>query len=106
MKAEMKTKWLAALRSGKYEQGSGRLRSIDGTHFCCLGVLADVAGATWGDDGVPSVYGKPNLPAVLDSGKCGLPDKVQDYLVTLNDIHRLDFCAIADVVEKHIPVTE
>ncbi len=37
-----KGKWLIALRSGKYKQGSGRLRSRDDT-YCCLGVLCDVA---------------------------------------------------------------
>ena len=37
----IKTKWIEALRSGKYEQGKGKLRSED-NKFCCLGVLADV----------------------------------------------------------------
>jgi len=34
--------WTAALRSGKYEQGQNAL--CDGSVFCCLGVLAEVAG--------------------------------------------------------------
>jgi len=34
--------WTAALRSGKYEQGQNAL--CDGSAFCCLGVLAEVAG--------------------------------------------------------------
>lgn len=39
----MKTEaWVAALRSGKYEQGQNAL--CDGSHFCCLGVLAEIAG--------------------------------------------------------------
>lgn len=38
----MKTEtWVAALRSGKYEQGQNVL--CDGSRFCCLGVLADLA---------------------------------------------------------------
>jgi len=38
--AEVKTAWLAALRSGNYAQTRGALRRTDG--FCCLGVLCDV----------------------------------------------------------------
>lgn len=42
MNPEVKSKWVAALRSGQYKQGQGRLRSPqDG--FCCLGVLCDLA---------------------------------------------------------------
>lgn len=40
MHAELKAKWLEALRSGKYDQTTGQLR--DGNCFCCLGVLCDV----------------------------------------------------------------
>lgn len=41
MKADVKVKWIAALRSGDYEQGKGALHK-DGK-FCCLGVLCDLA---------------------------------------------------------------
>ncbi len=40
MKSEWTRKWVAALRSGKYEQTKGRLRTSSG--FCCLGVLCDI----------------------------------------------------------------
>lgn len=40
MNPEVKQKWIAALRSGKYEQGSEKLRSVSG--YCCLGVLCDI----------------------------------------------------------------
>lgn len=40
MDAKIKADWLAALRSGEYKQGIGRLRQ-DGK-FCCLGVLCDL----------------------------------------------------------------
>ena len=40
MNPEVKQKWIDALRSGKYEQGSERLRSVSG--YCCLGVLCDI----------------------------------------------------------------
>lgn len=37
MPKELKEKWFAALRSGEYQQGYGKL--FDGTGYCCLGVL-------------------------------------------------------------------
>lgn len=47
MKPDIKAQWVAALRSGEYEQGKGVLREIDndGTlgGYCCLGVLCDLA---------------------------------------------------------------
>ncbi len=43
---DLLTKWIAALRSGKYEQGKGKLkRTCNGeTSYCCLGVLCEIAG--------------------------------------------------------------
>ena len=41
MNQEIKTAWIAALRSGQYEQTTKRLRTPDG--YCCLGVLCDLA---------------------------------------------------------------
>ena len=40
MNTEIKQKWVSALRSGKYEQGSDKLYS--GRGYCCLGVLCDL----------------------------------------------------------------
>lgn len=41
MNPEVKAVWLTALRSGEYEQGTGKLSSEG--KFCCLGVLCDIA---------------------------------------------------------------
>ena len=41
MKHELKTKWIKALRSGKYRQGRGRLKY--GDRYCCLGVLRHIS---------------------------------------------------------------
>lgn len=38
---EVKSKWVAALRSGEWQQGTGELNDGFGG-FCCLGVLAEV----------------------------------------------------------------
>lgn len=45
MDARIKKLWVAALRSGEYKQGKGRLRRpLPGSEFefCCLGVLCDL----------------------------------------------------------------
>lgn len=41
MKPDEKAAWVAALRSGKYEQGKGTLCSAD-RHYCCLGVHSEI----------------------------------------------------------------
>lgn len=40
MNSEIKTEWLAALRSGEYKQGTRALNTEAG--MCCLGVLCDL----------------------------------------------------------------
>jgi hypothetical protein len=54
MNAELKAQWIAALRSGEYEQGSWQLRygsPDEGLNHCCLGVLCDVvAPDNWNDN--------------------------------------------------------
>jgi hypothetical protein len=57
MKQEIMQRWVKALRSGKYQQGTERLREKTATgrasrRFCCLGVLCDLyaqehKGAGW-----------------------------------------------------------
>ena len=45
MDTKIRADWIAALRSGDYEQGKGQLRETadDGTTtFCCLGVLCNL----------------------------------------------------------------
>lgn len=43
MNPELKAMWIAALRSGEFDQGRGKLRNDNG--YCCLGVLAVIQGA-------------------------------------------------------------
>lgn len=73
--------WVAALRSGEYEQGTGVLRA--GNKYCCLGiacVLAVKAGVipegvvTGVRDGIYE-YGEPE-----DVQTSGLPQAVREWL--------------------------
>lgn len=40
MNPEVKAKWVAALRSGEFQQGKNALKSEEG--YCCLGVLCEL----------------------------------------------------------------
>ena len=46
MNKQLKSKWIKALRSGKYKQGFGRLKQRNDTNhrpeYCCLGVLREL----------------------------------------------------------------
>ncbi len=41
---EFKEKWIAALRSGKYEQGQDVLFNEESNTYCCLGVACHIIG--------------------------------------------------------------
>lgn len=43
MDTEIRDKWMAALRSGEYRQGTGALRNSQTGRYCCLGVLCEIA---------------------------------------------------------------
>jgi hypothetical protein len=53
-------RWDAALRSGKYRQGIGRLQTNDG-EFCCLGVLQMCLDGHVEQDEVGDPKGLPSL---------------------------------------------
>ena len=42
MNPDIKEKWVAALRSGEYTQGHGKLYNPPENTYCCLGVLCDL----------------------------------------------------------------
>jgi hypothetical protein len=57
MDAQLKAKWVEALRSGKYPQTTNYLKDDDG--YCCLGVLCDVQGADF--DAIKEEFGSLSL---------------------------------------------
>jgi hypothetical protein len=95
----LKDRWVAALQSGKYQQGKGQLRK--GDLFCCLGVLADVLGASWEDNlcflSVSSW--KPPVCSYLPPDI--LPFPIQNALVTMNDTGT-SFEQVADWVKARL----
>jgi hypothetical protein len=102
---EFKAKWIAALRSGVYKQGDGKLYSIRNGTYCCLGVACVVAGHT----DIPSVrtdYGEyishraTGVPSILH----GSGDLVTT-LANMNDgenTEQKSFLEIADYIEANL----
>jgi len=114
MPKELKARWLKALRSGKYKQGTGALYNPEENSFCCLGVLNHVAldghiEIYSPDDNTPS-DGSPEFRAVpsetfYDRFEC---DFMTDdaHLIQMNDgaggEWQHDFKSIADWIAKNI----
>ena len=104
--------WVEALRSGKYEQGSGLLR--EGNYYCCIGVACEVAK-------IPFTKSSKDLYRYGEEENTDMaPDEAQEYyglasedgsltlenterytsLTILNDQERWSFEDIADLIEK------
>lgn len=106
---KLKKKWVDALRSGKYEQGRGELRSTDDT-YCCLGVLCDVIDpANWQRvyNEKRSVYhyyygsALVSLPTSL-SDEISLSFTDRNTLMSMNDSGVKTFSEIADWIETNL----
>lgn len=121
--ADVKKKWLKALRSGKYKQTKGTL--CDGKGYCCLGVLEQVTEGRIEEDpyeefGVatePSVNFWQRIGAKVDTQySCDVHDKQVAQLMKMNDgmkwydttkgkmveTRKRSFNKIADWIEKHV----
>jgi hypothetical protein len=118
MNKTIKKKWVAALRSGHYQQAKAQLKDNRG-RYCCLGVLATVQGARWTKskrserlapwiEGNLVCGGEPHHPATYDaylSGefrrRVGLAESHHEHLVSMND-DGASFEAIADYIEENL----
>lgn len=102
--AELKAKWIEALRSGKYEQCQDALH--DGIGHCCLGVLEIVSGVPSRDKEILASRPVSKYGDEIDEGAYQfLPQPVQVDLARLND-RGSDFSEIADYIEANIPAVE
>jgi hypothetical protein len=109
MKKEVAEKWVVALRSGKYKQGSGTLQGIART-YCCLGVLCEIAPANKKLIAVDGMLLGSNLatqPDVKDwadmatsLGSLYTNTDREISLAMLNDSGKT-FEEIADIIEKN-----
>lgn len=114
MNQDIKRRWVAALRSGEYEQGKRWLN--DNGKLCCLGVLCELAV----QDGVITKHTMRDGIGVYGIGATAVPPvavedwagfgrsstsvwKVKgDYLVAMNDEYGYSFAQIADAIEQHM----
>lgn len=104
MKPEIKAKWIEALRSGKYKQGTGVLRGKDlsgKTRHCCLGVLCEILPPIPGVDVEDRLMNR-GLPGLEVQTFCQIKDGEFDKLAHMNDTKRLTFSQIADYIEEHL----
>lgn len=99
-------KWLDALRSGEYEQGTGAL--CDNNKYCCLGVGCEVLEVPKVlDRGFASYDGEEaTAPPAVVVGLSLLNDRGAsfeggDSLVRLNDEVGKTLVEIADIVESN-----
>jgi hypothetical protein len=109
VKKDMAMKWVEALRSGKYSQGTGALNN--GNKYCCLGVLCEISGIDEFEDGgyLGELFNLP-LAVVSECGMCsrlgepsdgdGVLTKDARYttLMSAND-NGVSFSEIADWIE-------
>lgn len=108
MDQKIAERWVAALRSGKYKQGFGRLRSKN--RFCCLGVLCNLHAQAH-----PEIASKELRAGIYLHSAYYLPKAVRDWaethsdrgllpgqpsLAKLNDVG-ISFDEIAKVISKH-----
>ena len=107
--------WVAALRSGKYEQGPGFLKQDD--KYCCLGVACDiyirsneglseawepeVCSRTWKCCGKRSTLPEAAAKWIGLRDDCGcFRNGPAKSLVELNDSKKWSFDQIADFIES------
>tara|TARA_R100001143_G_C3251028_1_gene83502 strand:+ start:161 stop:469 length:309 start_codon:yes stop_codon:yes gene_type:complete len=86
MNPEIKERWIAALRSGKYAQKKHKLRGYEG--FCCLGVLVDIEDPDGWIEISPNLYKYKNLFSTLPQemlDSCGIDLRTQEVLIKMND---------------------
>lgn len=112
MDANLKSRWIEALRSGKYEQGSGQLKDHSG-NYCCLGVLCAIQdidlefpprGCNSGRYGDYSFPENGHAPGLYDE-VTGDDASYRSVLARMNDDGHTSFSNIADWIENNIPTT-
>lgn len=114
MKKRVKKLWVEALRSGKYQQGTGQLRN-EYNRFCCLGVLCNLHAQAH-----PKIAKRQTNPESYLGESWFTPSDVIEWaglahpnprllyenydwpLSVLNDREGLSFKRIATLIEKQL----
>lgn len=102
MNPDIKSRWIAALRSGEYKQGRKRLRHAG--RYCCLGVLCEIAK----NEGVVDDYYKGPAGLPIPVREWGRLDDCDPFIAPhlsateANDSGRYSFTDIANLIEEHL----
>lgn len=116
MNQEIKAKWIADLRSGKFPQTRGALNQLEASTvgdppvgFCCLGVLCEQAVSAgliakremsiFADYGPHSSVS--SLPVMVRTW-AGIDSATENTLIDMNDGARSSFAEIADWIEANL----
>lgn len=98
----LQERFLTALRSGDYKQGTNHLR--DGDYFCALGVACDVASRNhWElmpDGSYRYLDHADTIPSSIQSAY-GLSPEACDQIMDMNDGMGCTFEQIASFIEKY-----
>lgn len=84
MKKTLKTKWVKALESGRYEQCEDSLKSAFGG-YCCLGVLRKIMHPESKDTWIDRTGDRIELLSKPHQIEAGLTKKIQNRLAAMND---------------------
>ncbi len=115
MDAELKSRWIEALKSGTYPKTRGVLwrdkpNLVDPEGYCCLGVLCSISGAG------EFMQRKGDIPLFLDaeSGetadaalprqmreRMGIPTSIENLLMTANDTADT-FAPVIELIEAKL----
>lgn len=104
MKKAMAMKWVRALRSGKYKQGTSRLKTTfcsETPEYCCLGVLCEITNSKFRATQGFLPQAVVRKTGMLDpwSGEVGRIE--QGALINMNDVRNYSFKSIANYIEKN-----
>jgi hypothetical protein len=118
MNRDIKQQWITALRSGEFTQGRETLRPTDNT-YCCLGVLCELHRRAFSGEWTEDMYADKQFYGYLNEEN-HLPHAVvlwaelsahrpvvrhEENIVQLwklNDIDKLSFTEIADLIEASL----
>lgn len=96
MDKKLRSKWLKALRSGKFKQAKKTLYDKETGGYCCLGVLCSINGSK-------ETLNSDNKGLGMYGGSCGINEDQRCHLANMNDNGK-NFKQIADYIEDHIKV--
>lgn len=106
MTRELKEKWLEALKSGKYIQGSGQLtvRKTNITKHCCLAVLGEICNLEINNNGIVFIEDESNrneYEGIYPSLNKHLTKSQMNMLVSYNDAGADGkYTAVIPIIEK------